>query len=83
MRYYQSPIRTGRGSCEEGFSRCHDCGECKPDPEGFYDGLRCIECCEAEEEEPECEVCGEELLSVAEEMSGICDDCERKEGLKG
>ncbi len=32
-----------------GESQCHDCGEWKPDPSGFYDGLRCIDCCEDDE----------------------------------
>lgn len=37
---------------EQVYSRCHECGERKRDPEDFYDGLRCHDCCEA------CEECG-------------------------
>ncbi len=39
------------GAPYSGRSQCHECSEWKNDPDDFYDGLRCIMCCEEDEEE--------------------------------
>ncbi len=39
------------GQPVSGMSQCHQCGEYKHDPDDFYDGLRCIICCESEEDD--------------------------------
>jgi formylmethanofuran dehydrogenase subunit E len=34
----------------EGYARCHECGEIKADPHDFYDGLICTLCVEARQD---------------------------------
>lgn len=54
------------------YSTCIECGVSKLDPDEFYDGLRCIECCEKDDIEP-CMYCG----CPADEYDGhVCEDYE-------
>ena len=48
---------------------CENCGACCFEDEG--NGSICDPCLEGEC----CDICGEELLSVREEMTGLCDSC--------
>lgn len=45
-----------------------------------YNRTATTETCDACGHPEFCEVCGEEMMSVAEEMSGKCDHCQRTEG---